>query len=67
LLTFNFSNAKSIRIIFHHPSIVKIKSALLQGEYKDRRIVYLNSAAEVTAAKKELERIIKEQVKLLPQ
>lgn len=67
LLTFNFSNAKSIRIIFHHPSIVKIKSALLQGEYKDRRIIYLNSAAEAKAATKELERIIKELVKLLPQ
>jgi uncharacterized protein YdhG (YjbR/CyaY superfamily) len=67
VLTFNFSNAKSIRIVFHHPSVVKIKSALLQGEYKDRRIVYLNSAAEVKAATKELQRIIKEQVKLLPQ
>lgn len=59
LLTFNFSNAKSIRIVFHHASIVKIKSPLLQGTYKDRRIVYLNSAAEVKAAKTALQNIIK--------
>lgn len=65
LLTFNFGNAKAVRIVFHHPSVVKIKSPLLQGEYKDRRIVYINSAAEAKTAKKELERIIKEQIKLL--
>ena len=60
LLTFNFGDKKSIRIIFHHPAIVKIKSALLEGDYKDRRIVYFKDAATVKSGKKELQHIIQQ-------
>ena len=31
----------NIILVFHHPTIVKIKSELLQGDYKNRRLVYL--------------------------
>jgi uncharacterized protein YdhG (YjbR/CyaY superfamily) len=65
LFTFNFSDVKFIRIVFHHASVVKIKSPLLTGEYKDRRIVYLKNAKEAVAAKKEIANIIKAQLKLI--
>lgn len=65
ILTFNFGDPKCIRIIFHHPSIVKIKSPLLEGNYKDRRIVYIKDAAAVKANKKELETIIKQSIAMV--
>jgi hypothetical protein len=49
-----------ILLVFHHPHIVKIKSDLLQGDYKDRRLAYFYSMAEIKSAKKELIRIVKE-------
>ncbi len=58
-------NGDKIILVFHHPTIVKIKSALLQGDYKDRRLVYLNSLEEIKDSKKELDRIIKESIVLL--
>lgn len=65
LFTFNFGDPTCIRIIFHHPHIVKIKSVLLKGDYKDRRIVYLKDAAAVKAGKKELQNIIQQLVALI--
>lgn len=52
-------------LVFHHPNIVKIKSDLLKGEYKDRRLAYFNSLEEIKDNRKELERIIKESVQLM--
>ena len=54
-----------IILVFHHPGIVKIKSGILQGNYKDRRLVYLNSKKEIKDGQKELERIIRESVQLI--
>ena len=66
IVTFGPIRAKDkIILVFHHPSIVKIKSELLEGNFKDRRLVYLNSMKEIKDAKKELERIIKESVQLI--
>jgi len=66
ILTFGPARSKDkIILVFHHPSIVKINSGLLQGDYKDRRLVYINSEKEIKNARKELERIIKESVKML--
>jgi hypothetical protein len=60
IVTFGPTKAKDkIILVFHHPNIVKIRSELLQGNYKDRRLVYLNSMKEIKDAQKELERIIK--------
>jgi uncharacterized protein YdhG (YjbR/CyaY superfamily) len=62
IITFGpYKNGKLL-LVFHHPDIVKIKSSLLEGNYKDRRLVYFNSTKEIAAGKKELERIIKEMV-----
>jgi len=38
---------------------------LLEGDYKDRRLVYFNSLSEIKSGKKELERIIDESVKMM--
>ena len=66
IVTFGPTKAKDkIILVFHHPNIVKIKSGLLQGNYKDRRLVYLNSMKEIKEAQKELERIIKESVAMI--
>lgn len=66
IVTFGPTKAKDkIILVFHHPNIVKVRSELLQGNYKDRRLVYLNSMKEIKDAQKELERIIKESVAMI--
>ena len=66
IVTFGPARSKDkIILVFHHPSIVKINSGLLQGDYKDRRLVYINSTKEIKETKKELQRIIKESLKYL--
>ncbi len=52
----------SIMLVFHHPHIVEIQSALLEGAYKDRRLVTLGSLQEIETNQKELVRIIQELV-----
>lgn len=64
IVTFNHRKDK-ILLVFHHPSIVTIQSDLLEGDYKDRRLVYFESMAAIDAKKMELERIMKELVALV--
>ena len=66
IVTFGPIKSKDMVIlVFHHPNIVKIKSILLEGDYKDRRLVYFNSLNKIRSGKKELERIIDESVKMM--
>lgn len=65
LATIHVKAKQHVHLIFHHPAIVKIKSALLEGDYKDRRMMYFENMKEVKARKKELTRIINELVKLM--
>ncbi len=65
IVTFNHRVTEHVHLIFHHPTIVKIKSALLEGDYKDRRMLYLPDMKAVKANKKELQRIINESVQLI--
>lgn len=60
MVTFNHRDIKRVCLVFHHASIVKIQSDLLQGDYKDRRIVYFNDMSDIKANQQELERIIHE-------
>ncbi len=64
MVTFNGWATKNVHLVFHHPAIVKIKSALLEGDYKDRRMMYFTDMADVKKKAKELEKIVKELVKL---
>ena len=65
LVTIHVKAKQHVHLIFHHPAIVKIKSAFLEGDYKDRRMMYFENMVEVKARKKELIRIINELVILL--
>ena len=60
IVTFGPVRAGKVLLVFHHPFVVKVKSKLLEGDYKDRRLVYIDSMNEIKASKKELERIINE-------
>ncbi len=62
LFTFNLHLPKQIRLVLHHPAIVKIQSDLLEGNYADRRLMYFSSMEEIIAKKVELERILKEYI-----
>lgn len=65
LLTFNPRMAGKVHLVFHHIAIVQIESPLLEGDYKDRRMVYFTDMADVEAKRPELERILKEYVLLV--
>lgn len=63
MVTFGPPKRDKLLLVFHHPYIVKIKSALLEGEYKDRRLVSFPSTGAVKKNKTELTRLVKELVK----
>ncbi len=65
IVTFGQYRNNTILLVFHHPAIVKIKSSLLEGNYKDRRLVYFKNKADAEKNKKELGRIIKEIIKVI--
>ena len=52
-----------VLLVFHHPLIVKVKSDLLTGEFKDRRLTYFGTMKEIEANKKELVMIIGEVIR----
>lgn len=60
MVTFNPRTDRHVHLVFHHKSIAKIKSPLLEGDYKDRRMMYLHNMKEIKSAKKEIERIMNE-------
>ena len=60
IVTFGPDRKGRILLVFHHPYVVKIKSGLLEGDYKDRRLVYFDDAKAIQSNKKELSRIVKE-------
>ena len=64
-VTFGPLRSEKILLVFHHPFVVKVESKLLEGDYKDRRLVYLDSMKAIKANKKELERIINEIIDLI--
>lgn len=60
ILTFGPARSGKVLLVFHHPFVVKVKSEILEGDYKDRRLVYLDSMKAIKANKTELERILNE-------
>lgn len=65
LATIHVKAQQHVHLIFHHPAIVKVNSTLLEGDYKDRRMMYFENMKEVKAHKKELIKIINELVDLM--
>lgn len=64
LVTFNLRDRKRIHLVFHNPMIPKIKSHLLEGDYVDRRMTYFANMKDIKTNKAELERVLKQLVKL---
>jgi uncharacterized protein YdhG (YjbR/CyaY superfamily) len=64
LLTFNPRSQKNVHLVFHHIAIVQVKSSLLEGDYKDRRMVYLTDMQDIEGKKAELERILNQYIEL---
>jgi uncharacterized protein YdhG (YjbR/CyaY superfamily) len=60
VLTFGPYKTHKLLLVFHHPAVVKIKSKLLEGDYKDRRLVHFKSKLDAEVHKEELARIINE-------
>jgi hypothetical protein len=54
----------AVHLIFHHPDIIKINSPLLEGDYKDRRMMYLRNL-NVDTHKKTLQGIIQQLVAMI--
>lgn len=65
IVTFGPRKYDKILLVFHHPYIVHIKSDLLEGDFKDRRLAWFNNLKEINAAKKEITRIIVENIAAL--
>jgi hypothetical protein len=62
LVTFNPRMTQKVHLVFHHAAIVTIASALLEGDYQDRRMMYFKDMEAVLTQKNELDRILKELV-----
>ena len=60
IVTFGPYRQGKILLVFHHPSVVKVKSPLLEGDYKDRRLAWFSNMNEIKQHKNELTRIILE-------
>jgi uncharacterized protein YdeI (YjbR/CyaY-like superfamily) len=58
IVTFGPYRSGKVLLVFHHPFIVKINSPLLEGDYKDRRLVYFDNLKSIREAKIELKRIL---------
>ena len=56
-----------IMLVFHHAAIVDVKSKLLEGTYKDRRLLYIRSSDELKEKAAEITAIIQALLKqILP-
>jgi uncharacterized protein YdhG (YjbR/CyaY superfamily) len=64
LVTFNLRDEKRIHLVFHNLQISQVKSKLLEGEYRDRRMAYFADMKDVKAKKSMLEKALKELIKL---
>ena len=65
LVTFNLRERERIHLVFHNPKIPRVKSRLLEGDYKDRRMAYFANMKEVKAKQAELETIIKQLINFI--
>ncbi len=64
-LTFNHRMLDKVHLIFHHVKIAEINSPILEGEYKDRRMVYFENMDAVLAKQAELESVINQLIGLI--
>lgn len=64
LVTFNLRETKRIHLVFHNSMIAKVKSDLLEGDYKDRRMTYFSNMQDIKAKQTVFVKAIKDLIKL---
>ena len=65
LVTFNLRDMKRIHLVFHNPLIPQVKSKILEGDYKDRRMAYFADMQDIKTKKPLLEKALKDLIKLI--
>lgn len=65
LVTFNLRAREHIHLVFHNPAISAVKSELLEGDYKDRRMAYFSNMADIEVKRSALEKAIKDLIGLI--
>ena len=65
LVTFNLWETKRIHLVFHNPLISQVKSKILEGDYKDRRMAYFADMQDIKTKKPLLEKTLKDLIKLI--
>jgi len=65
LVTFNLRAREHIHLVFHNPAISAVKSELLEGDYKDRRMAYFSDMADIEGKRSALEKAIKDLIGLI--
>ncbi len=65
LVTFHVRSPKHVHLVFHNIAITHINSALLEGDFKDRRMMYFTDLEDVKMKRTELEKIISELVEFM--
>jgi uncharacterized protein YdhG (YjbR/CyaY superfamily) len=58
IVTFGPYKSHKLLLVIHHPAVVKINSPLLEGDYKDRRLIHFANKAAAVKNKQELTRIL---------
>lgn len=65
LVTFNLRAREHIHLVFHNPAISSVKSELLEGDYKDRRMAYFSDMADIEVRRGALEKAIQDLIGLI--
>lgn len=65
MVTFNLWAKQHVHLVFHNGAILSDKSELLEGDYPDRRMLYLANMKDVKAKKAALEKLIRQWIKLM--
>lgn len=60
LVTFSVHRPTEVLLVFHDGAILDRQNGLLEGDYVDRRLVHVRSAAEVAGIRPRLEAAIRE-------
>ncbi len=62
---YSIGAAMHVHLVIHYADISKMKSDLLKGDYKDRRMTYFTNMEDIQSTKKELQRIMNKLVKFI--
>jgi uncharacterized protein YdhG (YjbR/CyaY superfamily) len=65
VVTFNLHTKEYVLLVFHNQAIVKVHSEILEGDYKDRRLVYIKDMSDLDVKKPALEKVVKELLELI--